>query len=166
MSNSPDTTRQDMSKDRAPRRGRPPNREPEGRARRVPMGVAALKMDVPQAANDPDHVYRWINDKPGRLQRAQAGGWEFVEDPSIQIGTGSDTRNSEQDSRVSQVVGKHDNGSPMHAYLMRIKREWYEEDQAAKQSSIDEVEATIKGGRFKEGAGDGRYIPKEGIKIG
>lgn len=160
------TERQDMSKDRSPRRGRPPNREAEGRNRRVPMGVAVLKLDVPQAVNDPEHVYRWINDKPGRIQRARTGGWEFVEDPGMQVGTGSETRNSQQDSRVSQVVGKNENGTPLVAFLMRIKREWYHEDQETKQASIDEVENTIKGGRYKEGAGDGRYIPKEGIKIG
>lgn len=154
-----------VNQNRAPRRGRPSVRESGGRSRRIPLGVAELKLEVPEAANDPDHVYRWINDKPGRLQRAIAGGWEYVEDHAMQIGTGSTTRNSEQDSRISQIVGKNENGFPLYAYLMRIKREWYDEDQSVKQAAIDEVQKTIERGQFERQADDMRYIPDEGIGI-
>lgn len=151
---------------RAPRkRGRPSNREKEGRAKRVPMGTPELKMSVPQAEQDKDHVYRWFNDKPGRLQRAQNAGYEFVEDPTIQVGEGSESKQSNQDARVSMLAGKDERGGPLYAYLMRIKREWYEDDQDVKQAAIDEIDEAIQEGRLNEEAGEARYVPKEGIKI-
>lgn len=162
---SEEITREEMTEDRAPRRGRKPGREEGGRNRRVPLGTPESKLTVPQAQDDKEHEYRWINDKPGRLMRAQAAGYEFVEDPTMQVGTGSTNGNSGADSRVSRLVGKDERGHPLYAYLMKIKREYYDEDQAAKQKAIDEVENTIKRGRFNEKAGDERYVPKEGIRI-
>lgn len=158
------TLENEMSEREPRKRGRPSSREKEGRQRRVPLGAPELKLSVPQAEDDKDHVYRFINDTTGRLQRAVAGGWEYVED-SMFVGSGSESGDSDADSRISRVVGKQANGEPLIAYLMKIKREWYEEDQDKKQSAIDEVENTIKHGHFNEKAEDARYIPKEGIKL-
>jgi len=157
-------SREEMSEERAPRRGRPPKREAEGRKRRIPLGAPTQKLSVPQAQDDKEHVYRWINDKPGRLQRAEQAGYEFVEDPTLQVGEGSDNGNSARDSRVSRLVGRNEKGGEQYAYLMRIKREWYEEDQEAKQEAIDEVDEAIRHGRHK--AGENSYVPKDGIKMG
>jgi hypothetical protein len=49
---------------------------------------------------------------------------------------------------------------------MKIKREFYEEDQAALQSRNDRIDEAIRGGKL---TGDGQntegfYKPKEGIK--
>jgi len=160
-----ETGREEMKEERAPRRGRPLKRVSTGRRRRVPLGTPEQKLSVPQAQDDPDSVYRWVNDLPGRLQKALNGGYEYVEDPTLQIGSGSTSGNAEQDSRVSRLVGKDAKGFPMMAYLMKISRNIYEEDQAVKQEAIDDVDKTIRHGRHNEHEGDGRYIPKEGIKI-
>lgn len=165
MSDETETEREEMKEDRAPRRGRPSKRVSTGRRRRVPLGTPEQKLFVPQAQDDPDSVYRWVNDSPGRLQKALNGGYVFVEDPTLQVGTSSENGNSENDSRVSRLVGKDAKGFPMLAYLMKIDRTMYDEDQAVKQASIDEVDNTIRHGRHNEKAGDGRYIPQEGINI-
>lgn len=157
--------REDMNEERAPRLGRPARRVSTGRRRRVPMGTPEQKLSVPQAQDDPDNVYRWVNNHPGRLQKALNGGYEFVEDATLEVGTGSISGNAEHNSRVSRLVGKDDKGEPLYAFLMKIKREWYEEDQATKQAAIDEVDDAIRNGNFAEKDGDARYIPREGINI-
>lgn len=163
--NNEENERDEMKEDRAPRRGRPPKRVSTGRRRRVPLGTPEQKLDVPQAQDDPDSVYRWVNDSPGRLQKALNGGYMFVEDPTLHVGTGSESGNTEQSSRVSRLVGKDAKGNPMLAYLMKIDRVTYDEDQAVKQAAIDETDNAIRQGQYNEKSGDGRYIPKEGINI-
>lgn len=156
-------SREEMNEERAPRRGRPSKRETEGRSRRIPLGTPMQKLSVPQAQDDPEHVYRWINDTPGRLQKADLAGYKFVEDPTLQVGEGSDNGNSARDSRVSRLVGRNEKGGEQYAYLMRIKREWYDEDQESKQQAVDEVDESIRYGQFK--AGENSYVPKDGIKM-
>lgn len=157
--------REQVNEERAPRsRGRPKRTAPPGRRKRVPLGVPDMKLDVPNVNDHPDYVYRWINDKPGRLQNAYNAGYEFVEDPTLEVGTGTVSGNAEHGSRVSRHVGKDEHGRPLHAFLMRIRKDWYDEDQAKKQAAIDEIDNAIRNGQLNEKTGDGRYIPKEGIK--
>ena len=54
-------------------------------------------------------------------------------------------------------------GQGQYAYLMRIKKELYDEDKKAKQDLIDEVEATIAGTGSSTGEDFGQY---GSIKIG
>lgn len=128
---------------------------------RVPFGGARLKLSTPEI---PGYVQRWISDTPGRLQAALEGGWEFVENRAISVGDTGDG-NSDVGSRVSKIVDKNSSG-PVRGYLMKIREEWYREDQETKQSSLDKVEADIRGGRHNLGGEPGKtYIPSSGISI-
>jgi hypothetical protein len=135
------------------------------RKERVPFGVPQSRLTVTNA--DPNFVYRWVNDDGrGRLDRAITGGYEFVQgDSDIKVGTGSADANSDVGSRVSRIVGTQEGGAGMRAYLMRIKREWYEQDQKAKQALIDENESAIKRGDAHKRGDDNRYVPKSGINV-
>lgn len=129
------------------------------RQARVPLGVPRLKLQFPER---PGYVRRVIADRPGRLEDALRGGWTFVteDDNSDDLAVGLD-------SRVSRVIGRHPDGTPMRGYLMEIPKELYDADQAAKMKWLDEVEAAMREGRDQFGSPgvDGRYIPKPGIRI-
>jgi len=153
------------------KRGRPAKnaahsetRERFDRSRRVPMGGPDMKLEVQDT--DDAYVYRWFNDKGSRVQKAQMASYEFAEDIA-HVGTGAEDRNSDVGSHISQIVGTKEDGSPLRAYLMRIPRELYEEDQAAKQAPIDELEEQLFSGGMQEnpnlGQGDS-YVPAEGRK--
>lgn len=114
------------------------------------------------------YVRRWVNDDNTRLADFTAGGYTFVHDAKAGDAAGNDiTAREGIDSRVSRVVGKNVDGHPIRAYLMEIKQDWYDEDQKAKQTRIDEQEAQMKRGADSHGAvgRDERYIPREGIQI-
>jgi hypothetical protein len=86
---------------------------------------------------DPDKEYRFVNDKDGRVDMFQNNGWEVVTD--VQIGSRRANVASELGSAASINVGLGD-----RAVLMAIPKEWYEEDQKAKQVVVDGTEQTIK----------------------
>lgn len=111
-------------------------RNGEGRKERVPLGGFRQKLAV---SNIPrGYVGRWINDQGARIQEALAAGYEFVQDEAVlkeQAG-----KNVESDTRVSRIV---DQSTGRRAYLMMIREEFYREDHAAKQKSLDEIDAVI-----------------------
>lgn len=98
---------------------------------RGPQAIAGEK--------NPEFEYRFVNDTGSRIQNFKAAGYEFVTGDDLIVG----------DNRVSDAT---DLGSAKRvisndgttSYLMRIKKEWYEEDQASKAAAIKEQEAAMK----------------------
>ncbi len=117
-----------------------------GRSERIPFGVPVKRFNAP---DDPRFVYRVFNDnwrkEPGRIKRAQMAGYEIVEH-----------------ERSGEAVGTNEDGSEITGVLMKIPRELYEEDQAAKQREIDKVDEQIMGGTLTNV--DKKYEPDGGIK--
>lgn len=139
------------------------DRNTKVRRKRVPLGVPRMKLT---AQNIPEGKQaRWINDKPGRISDALRGSYQFLNKDGIVVGTGYEDENEDMGSRVSRVVGKEDDGTPITAYLMVIDKDIYEKDQTEKMKQVDMVDEAIKGGDFLKNPGDGRYIPKTGIKV-
>lgn len=152
--------------------GRPPrenNREETGRKRRIPMTGMTLKLNFEKFKEPNDgYVYRIIEDRPGRLEAAQDAWYEFVTEDSRQPqGEGANNERDMTTSRVRKVVGYRKDNTPKMGYLMRIKKEYYEEDKRAKENRRKAIENRIKGGANPLGQPetDGRYIPAEGITI-
>lgn len=140
------------------REERAATRNESGRSERVPMGVARPKLSVPVRDG---YVRRWMNDEEGRLQTAEQGGYQFVEDPKLQIGVPDvDSVNRDLGTRVSRVVDK---STGKKAYLMEIKADFYNEDQLTKRKAIDETDNAIRNGKLDDK--ESRYVPKDGIKI-
>lgn len=131
---------------------RPANRPDRSVPERTPLGQRNV-MSVPAHLMEEGYVYRIVNDKyrnaETRLKDAMAGGWEFVESDE-KIGDARVGDASKIDSRVSRHVGNGVTG-----YLMRIRKDWYDSDQEAKQSRIDETEKAIKPDRSKNQYGSG-----------
>jgi len=105
--------------------------------KRVPVGLRdpmALNQEL-----DPNFNYRFVRNSPGRVQKFEEGGYEMVTD-DVRIGDPNIAKASNMGSAFSVTSG--DNAD--RVYLMRIPKEYYESDQAAKQAKIDEIEQQLK----------------------
>lgn len=130
---------------------------------RVPLGGLRQSMFVPDRLKDPGYSERIFNDIGGRLKQAEDAGYEFVVDGGTENADEPDERKDKIGSKVSFDVGPGPDGKPMKGYLMRIRKDWYEEDQAEKQKALDKIDDAIRGGEM--GDSEGRYIPDSGITI-
>lgn len=119
-------------------------KSPRGRTRRTPVGQRNV---LTVNGKEPGYVYRIVNDSGDRVQEFLDAGYEMVDANSVRVGD-KRVNNASAEGSVSQVSV----GQGQKAFVMRIKKEWYDEDQAAKQAHVDRLEATIK-----EKALDGTY---------
>jgi len=88
--------------------------------------------------------YRIVNDidEGARIQQLKARGYEITEKDGIPV-EGRDKEGS---------LNRMNVGLGTHAYVMRIPREYYEEDLAEKARIVDESEETIR--RLAKDTGD------------
>lgn len=115
----------------------------------------------------PGYKLHIFNDEPGRIQTAIDGGWEFVQPQEVGGTKDSVTSgNTDLGDKVRFLVGTSEKGDGLYAYLLKIKQEWWEEDQNETQKRNDRVDDAIRGGvNVKDGtSADGFYTPREGIK--
>lgn len=131
------------------------------RPTRIPFSANNQKMQVEY--KDPDFfnhwVPRWFNDQRGRVQRAQTAGYEFVEAEEV-IGLGGQDLQSNTDlgTKVSMVVTGPVDGNPeVRAYLMKIRKDWYAEDQGVKARKRRESERAVYEGNIDGAAVENRY---------
>jgi len=122
----------------------------EDGTKRIPFGQKHAKLHYAQR---PGYMRRWVNDTPGRIMGAERGGYKHVKD--------------NEGNPVKTHAGLQAMGGAMNCYLMEIPMQWYQEDFAFKQESVDETDKAIYGGTFKEEPDDKRYLPKDTpIKFG
>lgn len=124
-------------------------RRPDQRpTERVPFGVQEQVLAYPAR---PGYRNYWANDIPGRIQRFKRAGYAHVLDPD----TGEP---------VSRITDKAD-GRGRASYLMETPIGWYQDDMARQAAALADKLADIRQGRAGPGAGENRYIPKQGISI-
>lgn len=128
------------------------------RETRVPLGVPRAKLGAPEI---PGFHLHWLNDEPGRIPAAIDGGYEHVHEKELK----GEANSADLGEKVSRIVGRNEDGSPLKAYLMKIKLEWYQEDQKAKRKELDGIDKAIRQGKLNEKPDDRRYIPREGISV-
>jgi hypothetical protein len=93
------------------------------------------------------HLY-FFNDEPGRIQAALEAGWEFVSPEEVgYASTNVTNRNLDLGDRVSVIGSKNELGQPVQQVLLKIKQEWWEEDQAEIQKRNDRTDAAIRKGK-------------------
>jgi hypothetical protein len=86
------------------------------------------------------YVYRVVNDVDDRIGTLQEQGYEIVPaEKSGMIG----------DKRVDNITAPGSSsylsvGQGTKAVLMRIREDWFKEDQAFKQKMVDDTEQTMK----------------------
>lgn len=122
------------------------NRPDRSKPTRVPLGSRAR---LSFSNLEEGYMYRVINDVDDRIKRAEAAGYEFVESDD-KLGDTRVADASKMGTKVSKAVGNNVTG-----YLMRIKKEWYEEDQRTKQKQIEASEAAMKPNTEKNQYGEG-----------
>lgn len=140
-----------------------PARNRTERGKRVPMGTPSIRLEVPVV---PGYSCRWINDQDDRINRATNGGYEFLlrtDFPNYGL-TESMPGNTDLGDKVSRIVGTARAGGPLRAYLMKIKQEWFDEDQAAKLGPVMETEKAIREGMVGKKEDDGRYVKDISIR--
>ena len=84
------------------------------------------------------YQYRLVNDKDGRLTKAQEGGYEFVESDK-NLGDSIVSKAKKIGKRVSMPVG-----GGTTAFLMRIRKDWYDDDQKEKMKIVDSTEQGMR----------------------
>lgn len=120
------------------------------RPERIPVGQRN-RLSAPKR---PGYVRRWVNNDPGRVQMFQQAGYKVVTDEGydpanpgvVRVGDPSVGKPAMMGSGVVEEVG-----GGKKAVLMEIRKDWYDEDQAAKHRKIDQMESQIKRRPKKDG---------------
>ena len=107
----------------------------EQRTRRTPLDTRNV---LTVAGKDPNYHYRIVNDTGDRVQEMIERGYELVTDKSIRVGDRRIDVPTAEGSPVKVSVGSGTSG-----YVMRIKNEWFEEDQKLKAQKVRELEETM-----------------------
>ena len=102
---------------------------------------------------DPNYVYRVVNDIDERIEQFKLAGYEVVEH-KVKVG---DTAVVDGNVSIGSGARVHV-GSGRNAVLMRVPRDIYEEDQAKKQREITLKEnLLIRKRKSSEAGADGTY---------
>lgn len=107
--------------------------------RRTPISGERGRLNV--RGKDPNFVYRIVNDihEGDRIRELTERGYEIVQAENIKVGDSRVATPTKEGTPVQISVG-----GGVKAYLMRIKKEWYEEDLKFKAGEIDKTEAQMK----------------------
>ena len=103
--------------------------------KRIPIGYRNL---LTVEGKEDDFEYRWVNDVDGRPEKMEEVGYEPVTH-KVSVGDSAVGRASQLGSAVSRPVG-----GGQKAVLMRIPKEWYDEDQAEKQKRVEQSEKAME----------------------
>lgn len=109
---------------------------PERRVRRTPIGRRNI---LTISGKEPGYVYRVVNDKGDRVQSFLEAGYELVSDKDVRVGESRVERPSAPGSNAEVSVG-----GGQKAFVMRIREDWFAEDQAKKQEYVNATEEATK----------------------
>lgn len=112
------------------------SKAPAGRPKRIPVG-SRNRLDV--IGKDPNFVYRIVNDVDDRIERFKQAGYELVDVNEARLSSQRVGAGTPEGTMASMPVGMGTTG-----YLMKIPKDWYEEDQKTKQVQIEASEESIK----------------------
>lgn len=104
------------------------------RPKRIP--VSGNRDLITVQGKDPDFNYRIVKEKPGRVDKFQAAGYEMVTH-AVEIGSTGE-RDTSLGTPVRINLGRGDTG-----YLMRQPKEYFDEDQAAKEMELRSREESL-----------------------
>lgn len=110
---------------------------PASRPQRTKLGTRNV---LTLSGKEPGYEYRFVNDESDRVQDFLDRGWEIVEKKNVRIG---DKRVGNPES-AEGVAATASVGRGVKAYVMRIREDWYKEDQAEKQAAADALESGTK----------------------
>ena len=107
-------------------------KEPSGRPTRTPVGRRNI---LSVKGKEAGYEYRIVNDEFDRVDTFKEAGWEVVSNSDVSVGDKRVGASTTPGSAAQVNVGGGSKG-----VVMRIKQDWYDEDQAAKRAQIKETE--------------------------
>lgn len=141
---------------------------------RIPMSLPRQRLSVPDI---PGYHLHWMSGTKQRIAAALAAGYEFV-DPSeadvaeASIGSQVDTTGStDLGSRVSVSAGADigPDGTEVRLYLMKIRQEFWDQDQSVLAERNEQIAASIRGGQNPNEANphgsENRYVPEASRRV-
>jgi len=147
----------------AARQERPTRAEEVTTRRRRREGLGAernLKLHVPEDAKDPNFVYRWVNDRPGRVQQLTTmDDYEVVSSSALNGGDPDPGANTAEGT-VMRRIGDKSIGEG--AVLIRKPKEYYEADKREEAKVLDARDEALRKGppASQEGlSGQEAYVP-------
>jgi hypothetical protein len=139
-------------------RARNPEMEQEIPRTRTPFGSGRLRLGVTKI---PGYHMHWIRNDPGRLEDAEANGYEYVTKSEVRLSRTSGADSAEAGERVSRISpGAQENGQPTILHLMKIREEWFRENQEFYLARSRAVEQQIKTGKIDGMRRPETYHPK------
>lgn len=106
------------------------------RPRRTPVGTRNI---LTVSGKKDGYHYRIVNDQGDRIQEFIDNGWELVPANEVRVGDKRINQAKPEGSNAQVSVGGGDK-----AFVMRIKQEWYDEDQAAKLAHNKEIMRSVQ----------------------
>lgn len=89
---------------------------------------------------EPGFVYRVVNMTGDRVNQFLDAGYEVVDAKDVRVGDRRVDAATPEGSQAQVVVNKADG---QKAVVMRIKQEWYDEDQKLKADEVKKLEQSI-----------------------
>lgn len=135
------------------------------RPTRTNFGGPRLKL---HADPIPGHHLCWMNDDGLMIPEALDAGYEFVEDDRAQVQNQRDEvagRGNDLGRKVRRLVGRNESGGPLYAYLMKIKQEFFEDDQRKIAAHAQRVDDAIRGKQAPTGSPEPDKFYDRGSKI-
>lgn len=109
---------------------------PRTRVRRTTVGTRQV---LSVEGKDPNYVYRVVNDTGSRIDTLMERGYELVDAADVKVGDARVGRSTPTGTTAEVNVG-----GGMKAQVMRIRKEYYDEDQADKQALNDKMEQAMR----------------------
>jgi len=132
--------------------------EEEVRRPRVPFGSRRTKLQLSakdaKALADAGWTCRWVSDKDGRIEQAIDGGYVHVA-PEEARSVGSTDLND----KVSKIVSRGTD-EPIRGFLMKIKTEYFKEDQLVKEQANLAYDDALNAGQPGGNVVDNQYVPE------
>jgi hypothetical protein len=125
------------------------------RERTPDLGGPQLKLSV--IGEVPGHHMYWENDEDGKIEQLLYEGFDFVSPDEVRRGSDL-VADMDLTNRISRYVGRHQDGSPLRAYLMKCPDEIWEQRQTRSQRQVNDWDEQIRNGRMKPQ--EGQYLPK------
>ena len=111
-------------------------KSPRGRVKRIPVGQRNV---LTVHGKDPAYEYRVVNDTGDRIAQFEDAGYVIEDASNVRVGDKRVNNSTPEGTKAQVSVGNGDK-----AFVMKIPKELYQEDQDAKMERIKQLENTIK----------------------
>jgi hypothetical protein len=108
--------------------------------------INGIRQKLNVRGKDPAFEYRIVNDIDDRIQEFIDRGYEIVTDTTVQVGDKRVANPTQEGTPAKVSVGQG-----VKAFVMRIKKEFYEEDKQTHNATLDELEGQLRRTAKEEG---------------